>query len=213
MNNIKPISIGMPLVYESYFEFDTIKILNKAREFSSSFNNFVDREETLMLGDSTTTSWEKQHGPHTWPELDEFNYWAGWQASKILKSWDYDFDGIAVTGSWLNCSKKGGWTNFHVHHGTHLVMAAYVSAPDGSGNLKIIDPCENHWIGYPTPLHEKIQKGVEIECLTNKVIFFAPFLRHGTGVNHSNEDRWVISMNFTAVNNHGNQIISIPHQH
>jgi uncharacterized protein (TIGR02466 family) len=199
MNNLKPIDISVPLVFESSYQFDTENIISKAQFFSSNISDFKsDYQDVLEIGDAGTTAFCKKQGPHTWPEFEDFNQWVGYQANNILLRWGYDVDSVVITDSWFNQHKKGGWTNFHTHSGSHLVLAAYVSAPSGTGDLKIIDPLEHYWSGYPTDINLKIAKGFNIKTETNKVVFFAPFLRHGTGVNETENDRWVLSMNISC---------------
>lgn len=208
MNDLNPIHLGVPLVFESNYKFDTDAVINRALQYSSNTPHFKSgMDDVLEIGNAGTTALDKRVGPHTWPEFEDFNQWVGYQASKIFECWRYDVDSIAITSSWFNQHKKGGWTNFHLHPGAHLVMAAYVSAPPGSGDLKIIDPLEHHWSGFPTSINEDNTQGISIKAETNKVVFFAPFLRHGTGINQTDHDRWVISMNIVCFSkNHVSQV-------
>lgn len=199
--NLNPVTIGVPVVYESYYKFDTNKVLQKAISIANLVSNFKKFDDFLELGNGGTTASEKNKGPHTWPELFNFNNWVLSCANQILRSWGYSYDKIAITDSWVNCHLNGGWTNFHTHQNTHLSLVAYITAPENSGDLLMIDPLENHWMGYPTDMNLNIIEGQPIKVSDNKVIFFAPFLRHGTQRNQTNNARWVISMNISTFKN------------
>lgn len=195
---LTPMNIGVPLIYEGYYVFDKPAVLKKANEFISGLSEFENLGD-LELGDAGSSASEKQKGPHTWPELQGFVEWSYQQANKILQEWGFYFDGLLITDSWMNRHRKGGWTNYHTHQLSDIVLAAYVSAPPNSGNLIMVDPLENHWMGFPTSRNFSIQNGFPIPVKDNKVVFFAPFLRHATQKSETDEERWVISMNISTI--------------
>lgn len=190
--------IGLPLVYEGYFYFDKNAIIDKAR--NTIYNlPIVSDPGILEVGNAVSTAYEKEKGPHTWPELKEFVNWSYLQANKILKGWGFKYKGLIITDSWMNRHGRGGWTNYHTHQLTDITIAAYVSAPPNSGRLLLVDPLENHWMGYTTTRNYEIPVGQPIAVEDNKVIFFAPFIRHATEKSNCDEERWVISMNISTV--------------
>ncbi len=198
MNNLKPLNIGVPLLYESYYPFDTDMLLNKFRDLFSTID-YKNYNDFLELGESGTSAKIKNQGPHTWVEMHDFNGWATNHAASILNGWGFKFNQLKIDNSWVNCHWPGGWTNFHTHPFSNLSLVAYINAPEKSGNLLMIDPMENHWHGFPTSRNMEIVGGQPIPIEKNKVIFFAPFLRHGTEKNRSDQERWVISMNILVL--------------
>ena len=198
MNELKPLNIGVPLLYESYYPFNTNVMLNKSQNLFSTID-YKKYNDFLELGESGTSAITKNEGPHTWVEMSDFNYWATNHAANILNQWGFKFNQLKIDSSWVNCHWPGGWTNFHTHSFSNLSLVAYINAPEKSGNLLIIDPMENHWHGFPTSRNMRMGDGQPIPVEKNKVIFFAPFLRHGTEKNMSDQERWVISMNISIV--------------
>jgi uncharacterized protein (TIGR02466 family) len=190
--------IGLQLVHEGYYYFDKEIIIDKAIETIYNLP-VVSDPGTLEVGNAISTAHGKDKGPHTWPELKEFVNWSYHQANNILKGWGFKYKGLLITDSWMNRHGRGGWTNYHTHQLTDITIAAYVSAPPNSGRLLLVDPLENHWMGYNTVRNYDVPTGQPIEVADNKVIFFAPFIRHATEKSNSDEERWVISMNISAV--------------
>lgn len=199
---MEPKSLGVPLIFEDQYEFNKEILIPKFRQIATSTPEFNNYDVTLEVGNagSTAGNWDKQI--HNLPIMEDFTTWALKNAHKILSHWwHFDFQAIKISRSWTNCHKRGGWTNYHVHTHTDLVMAAYVQAPPDSGNLLIIDPLEHHWFGLPTRILSKQPPGISYPVSDNKVYFFAPFLRHGTEPSQTDEERWVISFNFSVIRN------------
>jgi uncharacterized protein (TIGR02466 family) len=204
--NLQPISLGPTLVYESEYKFDKKSVLARAESLAANTKGFGTIINPLEIGDAGSTAMGQYDGstfspihqenqPHTWPELQGFVEWLGPIAERIFKIWEFDFDKIAITNSWVNRHRQGGWTNFHVHHNSHLSLAAYIQADELSGHLLIEDPLEPYWTGYPCNKRTRRLGGYRLPALDNKVYLFSSFLRHGTEASKSNQDRWVLSIN------------------
>lgn len=203
-----PKRLGPPIVFEDDFIFDKKVLLPKLEEYANSVEMFKkvssgETYTTLEVNNAGTTAFSSENCPHTWPELAKFTEYVLKEARGILKQWNFDFDDVIVLRSWTNRHGNGGWTNYHTHNFTDLVVAAYVQAPPNSGDLLLIDPLENHWFGMP--INEKIfhASGYSFPARPNKVYFFAPFIRHGTQPSNSDEYRWVISLNLKCVKKGG----------
>lgn len=199
---MEPKPLGLPLVFEDNYQFDKNILIPKFNQIAAITPEFKNYNNTLEVGDAGSTASNLKTQVHELPELADFSSWALRKAHSILsQQWQCEFHAIKITRSWTNKHGQGGWTNYHVHTHTDLVMAAYVQAPPNSGNLLIIDPLENHWFGLPTNAFSKQPPGTSFPVADNKVYFFAPFLRHATEPSQSDEDRWVISFNFGVIRN------------
>jgi uncharacterized protein (TIGR02466 family) len=206
MNEVR---ITRPLVFEDTFNFNKGALIPKFEELSKG-PNFNWSADPLMNGSAGTSAIPSvQNGithvndnsthPHNWPELSQFVNWVLDKADKIFKEWKFEYGGIEITKSWINKHQQGGWTNSHYHHYNDLALVAYIQAPENSGNLLMTDPMEYHWMGFRSYINAEILMGSSIPVRDNKVVFFAPFIRHGTEKNHSNIDRWALSMNIRTI--------------
>lgn len=204
---LQPIRLGPPLLYEGSYKFDKAAVLKRCTALADATPGFDSTMQNIEIGDAGSTASGQFAGstkdavtqegqPHTWPELDGFVKWMIKEIPLIMKDWEIPAEGIVITNSWVNRHRKGGWTNWHIHHGAKLCLAAYIQAPKNSGHLLMVDPLEYHWEGFPNDSRNVNRTGgYRLPVSDNKVYFFAPFLRHGTEPNYSDEDRWVLSMN------------------
>jgi Putative 2OG-Fe(II) oxygenase len=208
---LQGIRLGPPLVYEDTYQFDTAKIVAKCEELAVMTPNFETAFQTsLEVGAAGSTAAGQyapnrmilgSRQPHLWPEMKDFVNWVKPIANRILKEWEIDYDKVAIVNSWVNRHRKGGWTNWHVHNNTDLNIAAYISVPPDSGSLVMADPLEYHWSGYNAYRKINGAGGYILPVETNKVYFFPSFMRHSTLSSNSDEDRWVLSMNFKTSKN------------
>ena len=203
------IRLGAPIMYESSYKFDKAAVIKRCEDLATATPGFDRIAMNIEIGDAGTTvvgqfansnfdPLDQSNQPHTWPELQGFVEWLGPIANKIFCNWEYDFDTISITNSWVNRHRKGGWTNFHVHRNSHLSVAAYIQADEDSGHLLMAEPLENHWGGYPVIRQAEINGGYTLPVKDNTVYLFAPFIRHGTEASKSKKDRWVLSLNLHA---------------
>ena len=73
--------------------------------------------------------------------------------------------------------------------------------PEGSGNLQILNPL--HTFKYAEPVDDGYEMPrqdhwIDIPVKTNDVIYFPGWLKHRTGANNSDSNRYVMTMNVTA---------------
>lgn len=188
-----PKPLGKPLVFESTWRFNQSVLIPKCEKLAETSPGFDSNNEGLEIGNAGTTAKNKDEMPHTWPEMKSFVSWIYSNADVILQKWGFVYDSLIITDSWINRHRRGGWTNWHVHKNTDLVVAAYISAPPGTGDLLMTDPLEPTWFGYPTD-----QSGYKFPAITDKVYFFAPFILHGTEINRTDQERWVLSLNIKS---------------
>jgi hypothetical protein len=205
---LQSIRLGPPLIYEDTYSFNKAVLIKRCEDLAANTPGFGKLIQSLEIGNAGTTAVGQYEGstkrvamqenqPHTWPELAEFSKWALNQAKVILKSWEFEVEGVGIGNSWVNKHGRGGWTNSHVHFGASLSLAAYIQADERSGHLLMVDPLEYHWSGYPNDRRSPNRTGgYRLPVEDNKVYFFAPFIRHGTEQSQSDQDRWVLSINF-----------------
>ena len=209
MTTSKEINITRPLVFEDTYNFNKTILLPKCLQQAQS-PGFTSNKEPLMIGAVGTSATASVNNginnivtdpnqPHYWPELSHFTSWMLNKADEIFKMWQFEYSGIEIVKSWVNRHQQGGWTNAHYHLYSDLVVSAYIQAPQGSGNLVITDPMEYHWMGHRTSINTDILLGNSIPVRDNTVLFFAPFLRHHTEINQTQQDRWVLSLNLRTV--------------
>lgn len=192
-NGLIPKTIGKTLAFEGNWRFNQSVLIPKCEQLAETSPGFGAGINGLELGDAGSTAHNKEEMPHMWPELKSFVSWIYTNTDVILTQWGFEYDSLVITNSWINRHKRGGWTNFHHHKNTDLVVAAYINAPAGSGDLILTDPLEPFWFGFPTD-----GAGYKLPARTDKVYFFAPFILHGTEPNNTDQDRWVISLNIKS---------------
>jgi hypothetical protein len=209
MTTSKEIKITRPLVFEDTYDFNKIILLPKCLALAQE-PHFNSKKEPLMMGSAGTSAKadlinginnisRDPDQPHLWPELNHFVSWVRNKARGIFDEWRFEYSDIEITKSWINRHQQGGWTNAHYHLYSDLVVSAYIQAPLGSGNLVITDPMEYHWMGYRAAVNTDILLGNIIPVEDNTVVFFAPFLRHHTEINQTQQDRWVLSLNLRTL--------------
>ena len=99
-----------------------------------------------------------------------------------------------ITDSYVNVHRSGAQASEHNHACNSIVVAAYLNMPDNSGYFEAKDPLEYHKTNLPIS-SEKIWSTIPTK--TNDVLVFPSWLQHRTQPNLSNEDRWVLTTNFS----------------
>jgi len=205
MKDIEPIEIGPPILFEGEFEFKQDALITKFHEkmkTASFIENYTGGNHyELEVGEAGSTAGYQADPPHTWTELQRFNSYVERQAKKIFDIWGLPFKGkgVSIDSSWFNRHGQGGKTNYHVHAGSDLVLAAYIKAEPKAGDILMVDPMEYHWFHAKSMRLRDMLEGDRFPVSTNKVYFFAPFVKHATLPNFSGEDRYVISYNINCI--------------
>jgi len=199
VTKLTEVRLTKPVMFENEYRFDKSTLISKFEKISNN-PNFIKGAKPLLSGNGSGTSYNMSKDPidwqpHLWIELTDFVTWIKEQATEIFKIWKFEYTNPIIDNSWVNRHQKDGSTGSHYHHFCDLVVTAYVQAPIQSGNLIVTDPLEYHWLGFRSYINADISHGNRILSKDNKVLFFAPFLRHETEINQTNEDRWVMSFN------------------
>ena len=198
ISTLTGIHLGKPPVYEDHYTFDQKVLLPKLQGLAEATEGFDKKFRHIEIGAAGTTAVGGYHEwqPHLWPELQDYIAWARPRVSRILGEWGYRYQRMGVSNSWANRHRKGGWTNWHCHGNVQVSTAAYISAPPNSGNLIMADPLETSWSSAILTRHESGRQGFSLPAETNRVYFFPGWLKHSTEPNETDQDRWVLSVNF-----------------
>lgn len=119
------------------------------------------------------------------------------------KQWHLDYNKFEIAQCWSNRHKHTGKTAFHKHGVyTQYVIAYYLSVPENSGDLLIIDPMEYHWNSYNSKMIDECNTwGWRQKVKTGDMVIMPNFLIHGTDENRNlNEDRYVLTLNVSGFN-------------
>jgi len=171
------------LIYKDTFEFDLQKLLPTMKQ--SLFQDGVpsaDNYETTPAGAT----------PHHWPEFHEFLVWAAERAEKIAEDWELLPLEKYIASSHVNRQVQGQYVREHSHPGVDIVIVAYISAEENSGNIEFRDPLEYAWQNLPKDTHPR-DVWREVKIKTGDVLFFPGFLNHRTQINTSGKDRWTLN--------------------
>lgn len=99
-----------------------------------------------------------------------------------------------ITQAWSNRHGRGGWTDWHHHGQCDLAGVWYPKFKPGNGNLIFRNPLDVYQ-GRETRYYEPL---IEVPIQEKDLIIFPAFLLHSTQANELDEDRIVVSMNFTS---------------
>lgn len=188
-------------VWFGHYDGDLSAAVKRAEDL---FKN-SDKLSNQLERDGAQSSVQDPDQPHTWPEMQDLMQWIGNQTQTMWHRWSYANVPRFVHMSWVNNHPPGGWTDEHDHGSVPLAMAVYLKQPKDGGNLLVQNPLSYHWSGTPRTIEADCNQALwrEIPVETGDVVMFPGWLLHKTGVNLSNEDRIVMSMNVRLL---GNQV-------
>ena len=137
--------------------------------------------------------------PHKIKEFQSFYDWLEPIVEHVIKNeWGYaKTPSYKIFNSWVNLHKKHGVTLEHNHGATTLVAATYLKMPKDSGFIQFKDPME---YGKSANYHEElVWDWKTVEAKTGDVLLFPGWLRHRTQQSNTDEERWVLTTNFSTV--------------
>lgn len=179
-----------PVIWKFKYDFDLDSLYPK---INNLFNQ-VEVNSKLETGAAVSTvSLPIQIQPHTWEELENFQFWLGEKISYIRNQLSFNDEHSQVLNSWVNRHQKTGQTIEHSHANTTLVVSAYVKCPAGSGNIEFKDPLEYHKQSFPIASDDPFYR--EVLCETNDVLIFPGWLKHRTQISKVDDERIVITFN------------------
>lgn len=111
---------------------------------------------------------------------------------------------LAFTGdwefknAWANVYPNGAYVPHHNHGDMHWSGVYYLSAMEGCGDLKLLDPKEYSLSNEPTNTKWRGNNHTKISVTPGKLVMFPGYLKHETDPNYSEGDRIVISFNINC---------------
>jgi uncharacterized protein (TIGR02466 family) len=169
----------------------------------------------LEAGGAQSSVRNQTSAPHTlavfqpfyrwlWPKIEEVLF-LQWGLESEVKYW--------ISDSWVNCHDRGGKTLEHTHGYASMAVSTYITVPENSGNLEVLDPCEPMWaMHFRSHYRERAPSGWRpIEIKAGDVCMFPGWLQHRTEEHRGakGDIRWVLTTNILCVNhsrsNRGNQ--------
>jgi uncharacterized protein (TIGR02466 family) len=99
--------------------------------------------------------------------------------------------------AWINLHDEGGFNTQHNHPGAYLSGCFYLSVPEGSGDLIIIDPMPG--VNY-SDLQGKAPNCNSVQSITPKeglFVVFPSWLEHRVEQHENREPRISIAMNLS----------------
>jgi len=183
LNNWNEVKLNLDVLLDSVKE-------NSQHEFDGGISTI-----TLSRGKSNIN----EETPLHWPELQPLRDWIHSKIDEVVDEWNLQTQTYMPLLSWVNRHGNGAYTGEHTHRGAHIIAAYYLHVPENSGRLMVRDPLEYHWGGMPSNLRGTDDFWYPINISTGDLIFFPAWLPHKTEVNNSNDDRYVMSINYTGI--------------
>ena len=194
-----------PYIFKGKYDFEFQKNKQKivdnlkiAKDITTQYNVpqplMRDGAETSVVLMGT-----QYHPPHTWTEFRDFVQ--GWLPARIGEIWEtWRLEPRVknyISESWVNVHPKGGWTAEHMHNRAIVAVSCYLNVPPKGGNLLIENPMQIYKCAEP--MHGNYDslglKWHTVDVETNDVLLFPGWLKHKTETNHSDEDRYIMSIN------------------
>ena len=121
---------------------------------------------------------------------------------KLCADMDFIDCDVAMTSAWLNVNDSRQCMNAEHVHGDVFSGVFYLSAPQESGKLCVVNPGLNRmWAGIPLVSQKNQFTGekIKLEPEDGNIILFPSFLPHSVETNNHDEERISISFNLIVL--------------
>lgn len=155
----------------------------------------------LEEGDAKSSVTNQTMPPARHPAFKDFYNWQQKKAGEILLNNMHLTEHIPywVSNSWINVHGRGGVTKTHTHGISVMSIAAYIQMPENGGYIEFRDPLfEMHSIHKRAKQYD-VEEYCAVPAVTGDVLFFYGWLHHRTQPNQSDEERWVLTTNYSCV--------------
>jgi hypothetical protein len=197
---IEAINPYPPIVFKAHYDGFTDAHLDAAREIMAGAEKGGELE--LEIGQAWSSVTNQKNPPHQHPLFKDFYLWQHEIAVEILfgQLLLESYMPYWTTNSWVNLHKKGGFTYPHAHGMCSLSIAAYLQMPEDGGFIMFKDPhFDLRSIQRKNTQPGSLEEYQPVPAVTGDVLFFPGWLQHQTQANQSDNDRWVITTNYTNV--------------
>lgn len=115
--------------------------------------------------------------------------------------WDLKNQKIKITSMWSIINNKNASNARHIHSNNYISAAYYVKASKNCGNIIFYDPRNEAVFRHPKiNKPNKFNSNIfSIEPKDGLLVMFPSYLHHSVDLNHSNDERIVISFNIDLV--------------
>jgi hypothetical protein len=184
MQNPEIINPFRPFIFKLHFDFDWEKLKPICQD--------------LIVGETArATSQANLKKPHNINEFKQFyewlNPWVNHIANDKMAYDEYQMRHY-ITDSYVNVHRKMAQASEHNHACNAIVVATYLYLPENSGYFQAKDPLEYHKTSLPIS-SEKLWS--TIPTISGDVLIFPSWLQHRTQPNLSDENRWVLTTNYS----------------
>ena len=188
---------SVPMWQSEYPDFEDHKEI-----FLSAVREYKEQNPTKETPRSNVGGYQSPdtvHGINELRPLLEFICQMSFKACADLDFVDCD---VALTSAWLNINDSRQCMNSEHVHGDTYSGVFYLSAPEGSGKLSIVNPAINcMWQGIQ--LTEKKNQftgeSIKTEPEEGNIILFPSYIPHYVETNNHDEERISISFNVIAL--------------
>lgn len=194
--NLMPI-YSVPIWQSEYPEFEEHKEL-----FLDVVKEYKEQNPTKETPRSSIAGYQSPdtlQGVKELRPLFEYICQMGFKAVADLDFVDCD---IAMTSAWLNVNDSRQCMNSEHVHGDVFSGVFYLSAPEGSGKLSIVNPAINRMWGGCALVNQRNQftgETIKIEPVEGDILLFPSYLPHSVETNNHDEERISISFNLIAL--------------
>jgi uncharacterized protein (TIGR02466 family) len=188
---------SVPMWQSEYPEFEEHK-----ETFLTAVKEYKEQNPTKETPKSNIAGYQSPDTLHHVAELRplfEYICQMGFKACADLDFIDCD---IAITSAWLNINDSRQCMNSEHVHGDVFSGVFYLSAPEESGKLSLVNPAINSiWNGCRLTSNKNQFTGesIKIEPVEGNVILFPSYLPHSVETNNHDEERISISFNVIAL--------------
>ena len=188
---------SVPLWQSEYPEFEEHK-----EDFLAVIRKFKEQNPTKETSRSNIAGYQSPDTLHRVKSLHpvfEYICQMGFKAVADLNFVECD---IALTEAWLNVNDSRQCMNSEHVHGEVFSGAFYLSAPEGSGKLCIMNPGINRmWKGCSLANQKNNFTGesIKIQPVEGNIVLFPSYLPHSVETNNHDEERISISFNIIAL--------------
>ena len=188
---------SVPLWQSEYPDFDEHKEI-----FFSAVKEYKEKNPTKEKPVSNIAGYQSPNTLHHVQELRPLFEYICQMGFKACADMDFIDCDVALTSAWLNINDSRQCMNVEHVHGDVFSGVFYLSAPQESGKLCVVNPAINRlWQGLEL-VNQKNQftgETIKLEPEDGNIILFPSYLPHHVETNNHDEERISISFNLIAL--------------